>query len=93
MIKVNKYKIQTVEHFDNTGKSLGFLNELEHNDLLCQIAEQQVSGYHLAFNGEKIEIHPNGTLDKWPEGLFCINENLIIKLIRIRMNIKKHKHS
>lgn len=85
MIKVNKYEIQTVEHFDNAGNSLGFLNELEHNDLLCQIVEQQATGYHLAFNGEKTEINSMGVLAKYPKGLFSANENLVIKLISIRM--------
>lgn len=36
MIKVNKYESQTVEHFDNNGNSLGFLNEWENADLRCQ---------------------------------------------------------
>ncbi len=53
MIKINEYKEQRVEHFDNNGNSLGFLNEFESLDLRCQIAEQNVSDYYLMFNGKK----------------------------------------
>jgi hypothetical protein len=62
MIKINKYEIQTVEHFDNNGNSLGFLNEYENVDLWSQIAEQKLSGYYLMFNDMKIQIESNGKI-------------------------------
>ena len=84
MIKVNKYEVQTVEHFDNNGSSLGFLNEWENADLRCQIAEQKVSGYYLIFNGEKIEIQPTGKIswEGWKNGLYDTNEILLARLFK-----------
>jgi len=82
MIKVKKYKVQTIKHFDNNGNSLGFLNEYENADLRCQIAEEKVSGYYLMFNGKKIEIQPNGTINwyDWERGLYDTNEILFARL-------------
>ena len=82
MIKVNKYEVQTVEHFDNNGNSLGFLNEWENTDLRCQIAEQKASGYYLMFNGLKIQIEPNGKILNWENGLYDTNEILLVRLFK-----------
>ena len=82
MIKVNKYEVQTVEHFDNNGNSLGFLNEQENLDLRCQIAEEKVSGYFLVFDGLKIGIEPNGTIINWKIGLYDTTENLFARLFK-----------
>jgi len=82
MIKVNKYKVQTVEHFDNNGNSLGFLNEWENADLRCQIAEEKASGYYLMFNGLKISIEPNGKITNWENGLYDTNEILLSRLFK-----------
>lgn len=82
MKKVKKYEVQTVEHFDINGYSLGFLNEYESADLRCQIAELKASGYYLIFNGKKIEIQSNGKIkwDYWGNGLYDTNETLLAKL-------------
>lgn len=82
MIKVKKYEVQTVEHFDNNGNSLGFLNEYENVDLRCQIAEGKVNGYYLMFNGLKIPIEPNGRIINWGKGLYDTNEILLSKLFK-----------
>jgi len=82
MIKVNKYKVQTVEHFDNNGNSLGFLNEWENADLRCQIAEEKASGYYLMFNGLKISIEPNGKISNWENGLYDTNVILLSRLFK-----------
>jgi hypothetical protein len=41
MIVANKITPQTVEHFDPSGNSLGFLTDLENLELRCQIAENK----------------------------------------------------
>lgn len=79
MITVNKYDVQTIEHFDNEGNSLGFLNEHENLDLRCQIAEQRVSGYYLIFNEQKIPIEPNGRIYEWEIGMYDTLENLFAR--------------
>jgi len=89
MIQPNKIDVLCVEHFDSEGKSLGFLNEHESNDLRCQIAEHNIcdfnsytipSGYYLMFNNEKIEIMVNGKINNWPSGLYDKNEILLARL-------------
>ena len=82
MIKVNKYEVQTIEHFDNDGNSLGFLNEYENADLRCQIAEQKISGYYLTFNDTKIQIESNGKIINWVNGLYDTNEILFSRLFK-----------
>ena len=81
-IKVNKIEPQTVECFDNTGKSLGFLNEYEFNDLRAQIAENKAEGYHIVFNGKKKEILPTGKIDDWEVGQFDKNEELLCRMFK-----------
>jgi len=82
MIKANTYKVQTIEHFDNEGNTLGFLNEWESADLRCQIAEQNVSGYYLMFNRSKVQIEPNGKINNWEVGLYDTNEILLARLFK-----------
>ena len=87
MIKVNKYEIQTVEHFDSNGNSLGFLNEHENADLRAQIAEQKASGYYLMFNESKIEIGSNGRITNWKQGLYDTNEILLSRIFKAQRKI------
>ena len=82
MIKVKKYEVQTVEHFDSNGNSLGFLNEWENADLRGQIAEQKASGYYLTFKDLKIQIEPNGKILNWENGLYDTNEILLARLFK-----------
>jgi len=91
MIKVKKYKVQTVEHFDNNEKSLGFLNEYENADLRCQIAEEKVSGYYLMLNGAKIPIEPNGKIINWNSGLYDTNEILLARLFKAQRSAVHNK--
>jgi len=85
MIKINKYEIQTIEHFDNNGNSLGLLNEHENTDLRCQIAEQKAIGYYLVFNGLKIQIESNGKIVNWENGLYDTNEILLSRLFKAQI--------
>jgi len=82
MIKINKYEVQVVEHFDNNGNSLGFLNEHENLDLRIQIAKEKAIGYFLVFDGLKIGIEPNGKISNWKEGLYDANEILLALLFK-----------
>lgn len=82
MIKVNKIEVQTVEHFDSEGNSLGFLNEFENADLRAQIVEQKAEGYYLVFKDKKIAIETNGKLSDWPAGLYDTNELLIARIFK-----------
>ncbi len=80
-VKINKIEIQTVELFDPNGKSLGFVNSYEFNDVRIQIKKQQLEGYYCLFEGVKHEIQKNGRLNYWPEGLFDLFEKQLMQLI------------
>ena len=82
MIQVNKYEHQVVEHFDSDDNSLGFLNELEHLDLRCQIAEEKAEGYYLIFNDEKVFIRSNGKIEQWSIDLYDTNLMLFSRLFK-----------
>ena len=84
MVEIKKIIPQTVEHFDSDGNSLGFLNENENLDLLCQIAEQKVSDYYLIFEDKKVKITSKGELEKWPSGLYDIEQHLFARLFNAR---------
>ena len=83
-IKVKPYKIQLVEHFDNTNQSLGFLNEHESTDLRCQISENKTEGYYLMFKDKKVFIRSDGHIDDWGRGLYDTNEILLSRLFKLR---------
>lgn len=57
------------------------VNILQFNDVRVQIKEQKLSGYYFIFEGEKISISKNGFLDKYPQGLFDTEDNLLCKLL------------
>jgi hypothetical protein len=81
-MKIKKYNVQTIEHFDGDGNSIGFLNEHENLDLRCQIAEQKLNGYYLIFNDQKISIENNGKIINWVNGLYDTNELLFARLFK-----------
>lgn len=82
MIKVTPIEVQKIEHFDNNGKSIGFLNEYESIDLRCQISEQKIEGYYLMFNNQKIEITSKGNISNWIRGLYDTTERLLCRLFK-----------
>ena len=50
-------------------------------DIRLQISEKQMNGYYVIFHDEKITIDRNGTLEKWPNGLFDKHEDILSKLL------------
>jgi len=85
MIKVNKYEVQTIEHFDNNGNSLGFLNYLEAIDLRIQIATQRIEGYYAILNNSKIMIDSTAHYENWGNGLYDLEGELLRKLLKAQM--------
>jgi hypothetical protein len=85
MIKVNKYEVQTIEHFDSEGNSLGFLNHLESIDLRTQIAQQRAEGYYVLLNNSKIMIDSTAHFDNWGNGLYDLECELLRKLLKAQM--------
>lgn len=84
-----KFLIQKVEHFDNNNHSLGYLNEIEHTHLKLRIVTENLEGYYLKFNDEKIVIDKFGILSKYPKGLYDTLHNLTLELFYAQMSKRK----
>ena len=69
MVKVKKITPPTVDVYSPKGKLLGTLNEYEFFDLREQISAEQVSGYYIIFQGQKIMISEDGDLDTYSSEL------------------------
>jgi len=85
-IKVNKIEPQTLEHFDKDDKSLGFLNEYEHNDLRIQIAENEIEGIYLMYNDIKVRITKGATFINIPNGVYDLSANQAVQIIKHQVN-------
>jgi len=83
MIKKREIIPQTVEIFDPENKSLGMFNEYEFNDLRIQIKKENIEGYYVKFNEHKINICPNGKVEKWPSGFFDLQERQFSELFKL----------
>ncbi len=73
VIHINKIIPQTVELFSSKGRSLGFINEYEFNDIRIQIKRNKIEGYYIMFSDEKVVINSDGGIDNWVDGLFDLN--------------------
>lgn len=82
LVHINHIIPQTVEVFTPKGRSLGFVNEFEFNDLRIQISKNRVEGYYLMYNDKKHIITVDGKLDEWSSGLFDIIEIQLSKLFQ-----------
>lgn len=88
MIKIKKYREQRVSLFDNKNKKIGTVNEKEFIDCLCQIVEQELTGYYIRYKRKRININKLGQLAYWPVDLFNCN-SLYLRLMKSRKNITK----
>ena len=81
-IKIQKYPVQLLEHFDNDDNSLGYLNNLEHLRLRVELKNSKQAGYYLIFNNEKIFINEKGKCSKFPDGMYDEYNKLLTKLVK-----------
>lgn len=86
MIKVNKIIPQTVEAFDPDGNSLGFLNDLEFNDLRIQIMKENVNGYYMMFENERIGIDNDGNINPWRKGFYDMDNIQINEMVDLHFS-------
>ncbi len=80
VIHINKIEPQTVEVFTPKGRSMGFVNEYEFNDLRIQIATHKLDGYYVKYNDKKYYINKDGNLPFWTSGLFDLFETQLSKI-------------
>lgn len=81
MIKINRIKPPTLDIYEPSGKLLGTVNEYEFLDIRVQIKKEQIFGYYLIFNGEKVQIDKNGELEEYPLGLLDTMSGFYFELI------------
>ena len=70
--------------FKPDGSLLGATrNELTFNDFRIQVKEKELSGYSISVDGgeTKIPVDKDGQLERWPDGLFTIQEQQLCVLI------------
>ena len=56
--------------FKPNGELLATVNDLELYEIRFQIKNQEVEGYYIMFEGQRITILTNGQLSDWPKGFF-----------------------
>lgn len=87
MVVVQNIQNKTVKVYTPSDELLVETNsELIFNDIRLQIAEQNLEGYYIEFEDEKINILSNGKMERWPDGLFDISIIQLAKLISINGN-------
>lgn len=86
VVHINRITPQTVEVFTPKGRSMGFVNEYEFNDLRVQIAENKLEGYYVMYNNIKHPIDKNGRIEDWSQGLFDLFETQLSNLFRAGRN-------
>ena len=82
VIHINKIEPQTVEVFTAKGRSMGFVNEYEFNDLRVQIGTHKIMGYYVKYNDKRYYINKDGSLSFWTSGLFDLMENQYAELFK-----------
>ena len=81
-IVVRNIKDEYCSIYKPNGELLIHTNDLLiFDDIRLQISEKQINGYYVIFHDEKIAIDRNGTLEKWPNGLFDKHEDILSKLL------------
>jgi hypothetical protein len=85
-MEIKRIPPQTVPLFSPDGNHLGDLNEYELLEFRCQIAESNAEGYFIEYNEEFIHINSNGSIPKWPTGLFDTMESLFSRLFKAQRN-------
>lgn len=82
VVHINRITPQTVEVFTPANRSMGFVNEYEFNDLRVQIATNELEGYYVLHDNEKLFISSDGHLSNWGTGMFDLMEIQISKMFQ-----------
>lgn len=92
VVHINRITPQTVEVFTPADRSMGFVNEYEFNDLRVQIAKNELEGYYVLHNNEKLFISSDGHLSNWGTGMFDVIETQLSELFKAgrgkKLNLK-----
>lgn len=65
------------------GEVVGVINNnLAFTDVRLQIQKERSSDYSFIFEGKETKIGNDGVLDKWPAGLYCLEEKMLGEILR-----------
>lgn len=83
MIKINNnIQDRPADLYSPDGQLIGTIeNLLAFYDVRLQIKKEQVFGYYLMFEGQKIKIDKNGELENYPDNLFDTSLKYLTELI------------
>lgn len=85
MITIRNIDEPTVELYGPEGFIGLITNVLSFEDVRLQIASQEMTGYYIKYNNQRINIDYRGELQNWPRGLFDQHMNLLSGLITLRL--------
>ena len=78
----NKIKETPVKLYDPNHNLIGIIeNDYAFMDVRIQIKEQQLEGYYVIFQKQKINITKHGRCSSWPVGFFDTYNNLLTKIL------------
>jgi len=86
---VPKIDLTTIPHYLE-GVLIGAFNQLEHLWLRTKIAEENLEGYYLEWNGRLIHIDNNGELNENPSQMYSEMSNAWTELLIVRQ-VKQNK--
>jgi hypothetical protein len=87
----NKIELKKFPVYSPDDTLIGECNELEFMNIAIQIAEQQLDGCYVLYNGEKRFIESCGSMYNRPDGLFDEKYKLLRKLLNAQMEARKNK--
>lgn len=89
-VEIRKIQEPTVILFNPNNVIVGCIHShLSFDDVRLQIAKQQLDGYSIEYQGQRIKIDRYGNLENWPNGLYDQDTDIIAELIGIRHNKSK----
>lgn len=81
MVKIRNIEEPVVKLFFN-GLFVGEIKSgLSFYDVLSQIKEENVYGYSIEYNSEVINIDKEGTLEKYPNGLYDQLTDILLTIV------------
>lgn len=81
MVRIKNIEEPVVKLFFN-GSFVGEIKSgLSFYDVLSQIKEENVYGYSIEYNNEMINIDKEGTLEKYPDGLYDQLTDILLTIV------------
>jgi hypothetical protein len=87
MITINKPKDIPVPLYTPEDDLVGLIEDvLSFNDVRLQIIKQNVKGYYVIINEQRVFLYPDGSLNHLPKGLFDVFNNQVMDILEATIN-------